>query len=157
MNSTDVPRSIGGRSDESDLSPSEDVTGRAPLWRRGVTSTLAALGLALVVWVSTRALGVDIASPEMGTNPVAPIGVGHVLLASVAAALAGWAGLAVMERMVPVRARIVWLIGASLVLIASLGAPLSGAGITASTRVALVAMHLVVGGALIAGLPRPRP
>ena len=155
MKTTDVSRAVAGLSQTPALSPSVDATRQSPLWRRGAASIGAALGLALVVWAIARALGVEIASPQMGTNPVAPIGMGHVAAATITAAVAGLAGMAVLERLVPARARMIWLVVAGIVLLASLGAPLTGAGITASTRVALVAMHLVVGGALVTGLPSP--
>ena len=157
MKTTDLPRTVPDPSQAPEPSRSVDATRQVPLWRRGAVSMGAALGLAMAVWAIARGLGVDIASPQMGTNPVAPIGVGHVTAATMAAAVAGWAGLAVLERLVPARARMIWLVVAVIVLLASIGAPVTGTGITASTRVALVAMHLVVGGALITGLPRLRP
>lgn len=156
MKSTDAPRTVADSSQAPEPSHSVDATRRFPLWRRGAASIGAALALAVAVWAIARGFGVDIASPQMGTNPVAPIGVGHVAAATIAAGVAGWAGLAVLERLVPARARMIWLVVAGIVLLASLGAPLTGAGITASTRVALVAMHLVVGGALVTALPRLR-
>ena len=124
---------------------------------RRAASVATAVALALAVWGLARALRVELVSPEMAADPVAPILAGHVITAAVMASAAGWAGLAALERLVPARARMIWFVVAGIVLLASLGAPLTGSGITASTRVALVAMHLVVGGALITGLPRLRP
>ena len=157
MKATDAPRTVADSSQAAEPSRSVDATRQRPLTRRGPKSLGAALGLALAVWAIARALGVDITSPQMGANPVAQIGMGHVAAATIAAAVAGWAGLAVLERLIPARARIIWLVVAAIVLLASLGAPLTGAGITTSTRVALVAMHLAVGGALVTGLARLRP
>ena len=157
MNATDAPRTVADSSQAAEPSRSPDATRQRPLSRRGPASLGAALGLALAVWAVARGLGVDITSPQMGTNPVAQIGIGHVAAATIAAAVTGWAGLAVLERLVPARARMIWLVVAAIVLLASLGAPLTGAGITASTRAALVAMHLAVGAALVTGLPRRRP
>ena len=122
---------------------------------RRAASVASAVALALTVWSLARALGVELVSPEMGANPVAPIRAGHVITAAVMAAAAGWAGLAALERLIPTRAMTIWLVVAALVLVGSLGAPLTGAGITAATRGVLMAIHLIVAGTLAVGFAGP--
>ena len=122
---------------------------------RRAASVATAVGLALTVWGVARALGVELVSPEMGANPVAPIRAGHVITAAVMASAVGWAGLAALERLIPTRATTIWLVVAALVLVGSLGAPLTGAGITAATRGVLMALHLIVAGTLTVGLAAP--
>ncbi|MFD0774821.1 DUF6069 family protein, partial [Streptomonospora algeriensis] len=72
------------------------------------------------------------------------------LLAGLVAGLAGWALLAVLERLMG-RPGPVWSTVATAVLLLSLLGPLFSAADTASTIVLLVA-HLLVGAVVILGL-----
>lgn len=117
------------------------------------TTVGLAVGAALAVWGLTRAAGLDVATPQMGDTPAAGLAPLQVLAASAVAALAGWGLLAVLERWTA-RAHAVWVATAVVVLALSLGGPLSGEGITALDRAALVAMHLAVAAVLVPGLPR---
>jgi hypothetical protein len=81
---------------------------------------------------------------------------GPVVVASVAAGLAAWLALAVLERLTR-HARAAWVALATLVLVASLGAPLSGRGIDGGSRLVLTLLHLTVGALLIVLLPRTSP
>lgn len=76
------------------------------------------------------------------------LGAPFVAVVSALAALAGWGLLAVLERFTAA-ARRVWTVIATVALLLSLGAPLSGHGVTAGSRFTLVAMHLAVGAAVI--------
>ena len=115
-----------------------------------------AVGAALGGWlVTVPLLGVDLAVKPAGggTQTVTQtVGVGAVLATSLAAALLGWALLAVLERWTT-RARTIWTAIAAVLLLLSLAGPLTGA-LTTPAAVALVALHLVVGAVLILGLRR---
>ena len=81
------------------------------------------------------------------------VGLGAVLVTALLAGLAGWALLAVLERFDrfvrrPGRA---WTAIAVTVLVLSLAGPL-GSGVGASTKIALVGLHLTVGMVLVPNL-----
>jgi len=115
------------------------------------------VGLAVVaaagVWLIFALLGVDLRSPAGGGSPSHDIGVGQVVFSSTAAALAGWALLAALERLTR-RARSVWRATATVVLLLSLAGPMSGTGVSVANRLGLVVFHLTVAAILIALLPR---
>jgi hypothetical protein len=74
-----------------------------------------------------------------------------VALASLLAGLAGAGLLALLERLTT-NARRVWTIAAVVLLLISLAGPLGG--VKPSTVVALICLHVLVGGALIVGYRR---
>lgn len=78
------------------------------------------------------------------------------MIGSLLVVLAGWGLLALLER-VAARARDLWAVIAVVVLIGSLGGPLSGTGVTTANRWALVGLHLVVGVVLVRLLYRTSP
>jgi hypothetical protein len=95
-----------------------------------------------------------IAHPVAGADLVVDTGSGHttvtpiaVVLSTVVAGLAAWALLAVVERFIR-RAAEVWSWIACAVLLISLLGPI-GSAVDAGATVALVAMHLATGAALI--------
>jgi len=112
---------------------------------------------AFVVWIVVDPiLGVDLRSPANGGRESMDVGPALVVFASAIAAAIGWAALALLERLTS-RARAVWAVGATLLLLASLGAPLSGTDVTVANRTALAVLHLAVGAVLIPGLLRTSP
>ena len=60
-----------------------------------------------------------------------------VAVASAVGGLAGWGVLAILERFTT-NPRRAWVIVASIALLASLSAPLSGTGVTAGGRIAMI-------------------
>ncbi|SIR30272.1 hypothetical protein SAMN05444858_108102 [Micromonospora avicenniae] len=122
--------------------------------RTGRAITVAAgAASALLLWVvndpwAGNDLAVRQGDTTMHIGPVA------VVVAALIAGLAAWGLLALLERTVghPVRT---FRIIALTVLVLSLAGPL-GSGIGISSRLALLAMHLTVGAALILGLPGRR-
>ncbi|MBM0227500.1 hypothetical protein JNW87_20255 [Micromonospora sp. ATA51] len=74
-------------------------------------------------------------------------------MVALAAALAGWALLALLERLLPRSARLVWTITAVGVLLVSL-APLLAPGMDAATRIILGALHVAVATVLIPVMTR---
>jgi hypothetical protein len=111
-------------------------------------ATLAALG----VWaVAVPLLGADLLV-RPGGGSAQRVGAGAVAAASLIPALLGWALLALLERRTA-RARPVWTGVAVVVLLLSLGGPLT-AGTTTASKAVLVLMHLAVGAVLIPALRR---
>jgi hypothetical protein len=142
----------------SSLEPAGSSGGtRASRWRRPTARPVAvALGVltALTVWTLSELLfGVDVRQPAFGTGVSQDLTAGPVVLASLVAGLAAWLALAVLERLTR-HARAAWVALATLVLAASLGAPLSGRGIDGESRLVLTLLHLTVGALLIVLLPR---
>jgi hypothetical protein len=120
-------------------------------------AVMAAVLGAVAVWtVAKVGFGVELYQPGKGSEPPVELGVGSVIFSSAIASLAGWALLAGLERFTA-KARTVWAVVAGVVLIGSLGGPLSGEGLTSANRLSLVAMHLVVGAVLIPLLYRTSP
>lgn len=123
------------------------------LSRAGVT--LFAVGTAVAIWaVAVHVLDVDVRSPAMGETPASEVTAAQVAVASLAAALAGWGLLATLERLTR-RPRLIWTAIAGVVLLLSLGAPLSGEGIGAGSQTVLALLHLAVGAVLIPGMLHP--
>ncbi len=125
-------------------------TARRRRWAR-VLAVAATVLAALSLWaVYHLVFGIDLRSPgsfgEYGTTSA--VGPANVAFVSAIAALAAWGLLAVLERLTR-RARRVWLAIAVFVLLASLGGPMLGTGITAANRAELLGFHLVVGAVLI--------
>lgn len=132
------------------LSATAAASDAGPRRRARVIAVAVAVGAALVLWAVVEVVfGHDLHGPVLdpAAEPI-DVGPGLVLVGSLGASLAGWALLAVLERFAS-RARLLWLVVAVIVLVASLGGPLGGTGAEASDRAALVALHLVVGGVLI--------
>jgi hypothetical protein len=86
--------------------------------------------------------------------------VGFVVMASAVASAVAWGAVALISRIArhPRRA---WITAGLLAMVVSLSVPLTGNGITATGRSALVCMHLAVAAVLIPAfalaIPRRRP
>lgn len=123
---------------------------------RRLMAVVAAVVAALVVWAVARlGLGLDVREPQWSGTARDVAAVNIVVLSAVASA-AGWALLAVLERF-SARAGRWWARIAAVVAVASLVGPLTVPGITASSRVVLGLLHLVVGAVLIPLLYRSSP
>jgi hypothetical protein len=102
-------------------------------------------------------LGIDVQEPPRGgSGPIRDLAAGNVVFASALASLAGWALLAVLER-VTTRARTIWTSIAVVVAVLSLGGPLTAAAVTTASRAVLAALHVVVAAVLIPLLARTSP
>ncbi|MFE2615152.1 DUF6069 family protein [Micromonospora chalcea] len=116
-------------------------------------TVLAATVATLLGWVIAVPLaGVELtARTGSDVQRVTPVAVA-VAVSTLLAGLAGWALLALLERLTA-RARPVWTVVATLVLLVSLLGPLGG-GVGRPATLTLVAFHLVAGTVLITGLRR---
>jgi Family of unknown function (DUF6069) len=113
------------------------------------TSSLAATAAWLI---AVPFAGVDLVVDRWDGAGTMTVLLAHVVATAMIASLAGWAALAVLERLTR-RARTAWTVGASIALLASLLMPLT-AGATTAAAVTLAALHLVVGAILIPTLAR---
>lgn len=112
---------------------------------------MAALGLSAI---AALAMGVSLQSPAFGPSQApAALSAAAVAVTSGLAGLAAWGLLALLERATR-RPRQIWTVTALAALALSLGAPLSGHGISGTSRVALACLHLLVGATLITLLGR---
>lgn len=110
---------------------------------------------ALAVWTAAvPLLGVDLLVRPGGGRPQT-VGPDSVVMASLIASLLGWALLALLEHRTA-RARTIWTAVALVVVLLSLGAPLTG-GVTTAAAVTLTLMHLAVAAVLITVLPLSSP
>ncbi|MDP9398090.1 MAG: DUF6069 family protein [Actinomycetota bacterium] len=132
------------------VSTAQPAAGRTRA-RTRVLAVLGATAAALGIWVLAEALGVDLAV-QLRPGSVEAVGPAAVLLSSLVAALAGWAALAVLERLVA-WARTAWTVLALLVLAASMVGPLAG-GTSTAAKAALAGMHLAVAAVLVPALGR---
>lgn len=107
----------------------------------------------LVIWAITRLiLGHDLMTTSNGNDDATAISPVAVGAESLIAGMIAWGVLVLLERFAS-RAGCFWLIIAVVVLAISLLGPLALASGTGS-KVALIALHLVVGAILIAGFAR---
>ncbi|MDR7274126.1 DUF6069 family protein [Catenuloplanes atrovinosus] len=120
---------------------------------RLIAVAAAVLGPALL-WLAVAGIGghpLTVSSPDGRTIDV-PLPT--VMLFALVFSLLGWGFLALLERLLPRRAAVIWAIVATLVLLVSF-APLAGEMDT-GTRVTLGVMHVLVAAALFAGFLRRR-
>ncbi|WP_248958257.1 DUF6069 family protein [Sphaerisporangium perillae] len=134
--------------------PAETAGGSRRAIRALAVAGAAVAGLA--VWaVADPVAGVDLAVRLNGTaGAVDRVGPAAVVITSVLAGLAGWALLALLERLTR-RGTSTWTVVALVVLVLSLAGPLAS-GVTAAAKIALLCMHLAVGAVLIGVLPAAR-
>ncbi|MGF1662212.1 MAG: DUF6069 family protein [Kineosporiaceae bacterium] len=123
-----------------------------PTWARRLVTVLTAAGLNAAVWlVAVRVAGVDLVvdAPGQGRQE---IGIGVVVLATVAAGLAAWVLLAVLRRVWTHGAE-TWTVIAAVVTALSLAAPLLSEG-TVADRAVLGLMHVVAAVTVVGGFRR---
>ncbi|MET8144026.1 DUF6069 family protein [Sphaerisporangium sp. NPDC005288] len=117
--------------------------------RRALLSVAGATLTAVAAWaLAGPASGVDLT--VRAGDAVQRVGPGAAAAAGLAAGLAAWALLAVLERFTA-RPRLVFTVVAVAVLLLSLAGPLGQAVGVAST-LRLIGVHLAVGAAVICGL-----
>lgn len=113
----------------------------------------AAVVAAVIIWAIADLAGMHIHQPGFGSRAATSLNAGFVIGVSLIVSLAAWALLAILEH-ATARARAIWTTVAVVVLLISLGGPLSGHGVSTGNRLVLALIHVVVGAILITGLPR---
>jgi hypothetical protein len=119
--------------------------------RRGdrVVAVLATVIAPALVWlIATVGFGPHRDQPGFGGSAPQELSIWLVAAVAGIAALAGAGVLALIER-INRRPTQVWLVVSTVVLILSLGGPLSGEGISTANKLGLVSMHLAAGAVLI--------
>lgn len=128
--------------------PVVNVFGPVGRRRQRAGAAIGAVLGALVAYALARLAIGTIHQPAFGAGLPKALSPGFVALVAAIGALLGWAAIALLER-VSTHATAIWTVAAALVLLVSLSMPLSGHGVSAGNRVALMVMHLVVGGVVI--------
>jgi predicted permease len=128
-----------------------------PTHRRARATAVGAAVLApTVIWlVTVPLLGVDLQVAQPSGRPPARITLPLVIVTALAASLAGWGVLALLERRTR-QARTIWTATAVVALVGSF-APLLAPGTPTTSRVVLGLMHLTVAAILIPSLARGAP
>jgi hypothetical protein len=124
--------------------------------RDRVLIAAAAIVTPVVLWaLITYAFGFDITVPESpGSTVRHKLEPAPVLVTVVAAVLAGWALLALLERFVAKRALVIWT---TIALIMFVGTLPYMPGFTIAERLLLGLVHLSLAAILIVGLRRTSP
>ncbi|MGC5321355.1 DUF6069 family protein [Micromonospora arida] len=122
--------------------------------RRRALGVAAAVVAPLAIWAIGALAGVDYTVESPG-QPATVIGAGAIVMIALAAALLGWAALALLERFATRVARPLWISLAIVVTVLSF-VPVLSVEATGGAKLALGATHVAVAVALIALLPRPR-
>src|SRR4029077_2721056 len=119
-----------------------------------VTTVLGATAAAVAIWIVATLAGAELTATFGAGQPIQKVTVINVVVAALVGSLAGW-GLLALLRPVETHRRAIWTVIAIIFALFSLGGPLSTIS-SAGTKVALVAMHLVVATVVIVGLRRTR-
>jgi uncharacterized protein DUF6069 len=123
------------------------------VWSRTpVAAALAATAAATAIWAVATTAGPELTVSFGPGQPIQKVTVVNVVVAALVGSLAGWGLLALLRRFTA-KARAIWTVTAIVAALLSLGGPLSATA-SASTKVSLVAMHLVVATVLIVVLRR---
>ncbi|MFI2346581.1 DUF6069 family protein [Streptomyces sp. NPDC019443] len=116
-------------------------------------TVLIAAAAALLVWVvAVPIVGHELLVPQSGDQKASEITAPYVLVMSLAASLAGWLLLVILERHTA-RPHAIWTVIASVTLLVSF-TPLLTLELATATRIWLALMHLAVAAILIPALPR---
>ncbi|BCJ62603.1 DUF6069 family protein [Micromonospora endophytica] len=128
------------------------VISTSALLRRRALGVLVAVVACVAIWWVGALGGVDYAVRNPG-QPEVVVNLIPVVVASLGAALLGWASLAVLERFAGRRATTIWF---SLVVAVTLlsFAPLLQVDASGGAKIALGLMHLAVPAALVVLLPK---
>jgi Family of unknown function (DUF6069) len=129
-------------------------TNRAAARRRRVLAVAGGTTAAAAVWLVARTAGTE---PTVTMDGQAPMGIGlpMVVLTALAASLAAWIAVSVLERLTR-HARPLWP-AVALVTLAASFLPVLSAQADGATRVTLAMMHVAVAAVLLPGLlPHPR-
>ena len=131
----------------STITSTSRVAARAR-WRVRALAAVGATAAALAVWALAKAFGGDLHQPSFANGASQQLSAGTVIAAALIGSALGWAVIGLLERWTD-HPRRIWAVGAPVALLVSLGAPLSGHGISAGNRLSLILMHIAVAGVVI--------
>jgi hypothetical protein len=140
--------------------PPSTLASRPAVRRRRALTVAGATAAAIAVWLVARTVGTE-PTVTMGGQAPMVVGLPLVVLTALAASLAAWIAVSVLERLTR-HPRPWWPTVALATLAASL-LPVLSAQANGATRVTLTMMHIAVAAVLIPGLlpdrhgPRRRP
>lgn len=121
---------------------------RTPTLLPRALAVVGAVAANLAVWALARLLGADMLIDQTNERPAQTVDPVTISLFTFVACLAGWAGMAVLERLIPRRAALVWAVLAALVLLVSF-APVVAVEATDATKVALALLHVAAAAVLV--------
>lgn len=120
---------------------------------RRATAVLAAVLATGAIWlVAVPLLGVDLQVAQPSGRAPAEVTLPLVIVTALAASVAGWGLLALLERLTH-RARTIWTSTAAVALVVSF-TPLLAPGTPTAARTVLALLHLTVAAILIPALAR---
>lgn len=131
------------------VSVSTSIPAATGVGRRRAIAVVGAVLAPGAVSLLAQATGIELKITQSGQAPMV-IGLPLVVATALAASLAGWAVLAVLQRMTG-HARALWTGLALAALLASLG-PIAIVETTTETHIVLALMHVIVAVVLILGL-----
>ncbi|MCF2435715.1 DUF6069 family protein [Streptomyces thinghirensis] len=112
------------------------------------TAVAAATVAAALVWALGKAFGAEYEVAQGDGKDPMDVNVGLVIVFALISSLLGWALLAVLEKFARPKAATIWVVVATVVLVASYGMVFS-ADTTGGTKTALALVHTAVGAVLI--------
>jgi hypothetical protein len=133
--------------------PAEEAPTRGRRVRARLIVVVAAVAAAVLTWLLlVPVFSLDVRVPaNYGSTTFVPLGIGPVIFMSLAAPLAGWALLALLEKVARRRAKLIWTIVAAVVFLISLPWMPEARAVDIT---GLALLHVAVGGVTILGLRR---
>jgi hypothetical protein len=136
------------------VSASTSAPAATGVGRRRALAVVGATLAPVAVWLLAQTTGTELAV-TMASQPPMVVSLPFVIGTALAASLAGWAALAMLQRMTG-HARALWTSLAIAALLASFG-PVAIVQTNAEVRTVLALMHVIVATVLILGLRRTVP
>ncbi|GAB4106311.1 DUF6069 family protein [Micromonospora taraxaci] len=131
----------------TDLAPTPSAS-RTRLWPIRLAGVAGAVLAALLTWVLIEPVaGHDLYAPALGSDAPQDIGAVETIAVALLPSLAGWGLLAVLERLVPRRATLIWTAAALVLLLVTM--PWGGTFRTEGDHPSLVLLHLAVAAVLV--------
>ncbi|MGW4947938.1 DUF6069 family protein [Actinoplanes sp. NPDC004185] len=118
---------------------------------RALTIAAAVIAAVLLWIIAVPIAGTDLLTETAADNPPAEVPLAGVIISVLIIGLVGWGLLTLLERFTA-KGRLIWTIIAVVVLLVSFAGPATAT--TTGAMLWLSAMHVVVGGILIAGFTR---
>ncbi|MEV4511738.1 DUF6069 family protein [Dactylosporangium sp. NPDC049525] len=133
----------------TEVTPGSTAQGK---WKGRLIVVAVAAAAAMLVFLVESAVLDAVKTPAMNGQQSSDVNAGFVFVLVAIVSLVAWGLLALLEK-ITARARLIWTIIAAVVLLLSVGGPLSGEGITTGNRIGLLLLHVTVAVVLIPFLP----